>query len=831
MPFVNAGTLADGSAGVGSLSVAKPSGITTGDIAFVHFVQYGSYAIVGPPDSSWFMLPANTQQGTNDKPYSVIYWHVVTSSEPLAWLFNFSGSIKCAAISCAYRGIGSFVSMNVSFGSGTTATAPSVSGMTTGDLLLQFIFADGASPTITLDGALTSRYSVESADDKIALSLGEDSVVANPSTTYNNSISSSSTFGIPVIILSPTGSLPTIVSDYGVVAVTTGNAETTNGTETLDCVVPTPAGTRNGDIIVAFIQAVCNHTLSLNAMPSGFSLVRSDFQAGPGPNGGNITSAIATHAVTASAEPANYTFSIQTNGGFVASYLLSVALIVIRGCSGIDTTSLTQQTDKTKSTVSTTPYTPGYNNELILNLVAGSSNTAGATISCPNQQREYVKQSLGVFSSYGGLSGESSAVVVVNDSIPDIMNAYQVGFIPVNVNTTCNFLGFTSVNSFSGASQAIDVPSSPNALVADDVLVAHVIVGTAIGIIPPAGWTAIPNTLVDDGNRASQSFSHTVVNGDPTNITFTFESSTTGCLSISAFRNAIESFVASNSTTEGLAPGLANISSSTAILFYEMARSNGGAGTLGSEAVGLISAPNTIPTALAYNNLSLELGGKLTIFPSIGPANGMVGTLFRPAFAGLSGPQTTIAIARPNPTPPNPPPSPPSEALNNALLLYTMGQRPGWSKHVLPFNVLTVQECVLPGDVSVNVVALGDDKNVYLLFNNPQGAPLTSIAESQPLPTRKQVGVEIWDTNKDFLYFYVEGQDLANFQYQSATDTTNFNTFVPTVPLSVKAGRNILNVRGKQIVLRFIHSVAPAVGVTPLLSYIKIAYTLSGKRS
>ncbi len=86
----------------------------------------------------------------------------------------------------------------------------------------------------------------------------------------------------------------------------------------------------------------------------------------------------------------------------------------------------------------------------------------------------------------------------------------------------------------------------------------------------------------------------------------------------------------------------------------------------------------------------------------------------------------------------------------------------------------------------------------------------------------------MWDTQRDFLYFYVEGQDLANFTYQFAVDYPNNSSFTPEV--AMRPGRNLLGGNGKQIVIRFKHSANPTV-VPALISYIKIDYTMSGRRS
>lgn len=167
---------------------------------------------------------------------------------------------------------------------------------------------------------------------------------------------------------------------------------------------------------------------------------------------------------------------------------------------------------------------------------------------------------------------------------------------------------------------------------------------------------------------------------------------------------------------------------------------------------------------------------------------------------------------------------------NDVILMFTMGQSPGWSRF-LPPNSLeypSIKEMLLY-DGTIDIIATASDKNVYKLFNTQAPAsPLVAVAETQALPTTQQMGYDLWDTDRDFLYMYVEGQDLANFTYQFATDYPNNSAFTPAIPL--KAGKNLLGGSGKQIVVRLTHAVNPT-NAPALISYIKIGYTVGGRTS
>lgn len=168
---------------------------------------------------------------------------------------------------------------------------------------------------------------------------------------------------------------------------------------------------------------------------------------------------------------------------------------------------------------------------------------------------------------------------------------------------------------------------------------------------------------------------------------------------------------------------------------------------------------------------------------------------------------------------------------NDVVLMYTMGATQGWSKFLPPggLEYPTIRETLLPSG-ALNIIANASDKNSYILFNTQSPAsPLTAVAETQALPTPLQTEGQMWDTDRDFLYMYVEGQDLSNFTYQFAVDYPNNSVFT-TPALKLSPGMNLLGGRGKQIVVRFTHSVNPSIAPA-LISYVKIAYNIHGRRS
>ena len=201
-----------------------------------------------------------------------------------------------------------------------------------------------------------------------------------------------------------------------------------------------------------------------------------------------------------------------------------------------------------------------------------------------------------------------------------------------------------------------------------------------------------------------------------------------------------------------------------------------------------------------------------------------------------------------------------SNAWCDLILVYSLGATPGWSIMYPPYEALTIRETFQADAVSMWIeIAMASAECAALnsgqwgtasgIFNaDPASAILPSkwsnfgaigafvpiaTAETQAVPVPAMIGgEEPWDVERTFRYFYVEGQDLANFTYQFAVDAPNYVNFQPATPLSMRAGRNVINAHGKQVVLRLIHGVPSSQQyVPPLISLLKVHYTIGGKTS
>jgi hypothetical protein len=195
-----------------------------------------------------------------------------------------------------------------------------------------------------------------------------------------------------------------------------------------------------------------------------------------------------------------------------------------------------------------------------------------------------------------------------------------------------------------------------------------------------------------------------------------------------------------------------------------------------------------------------------------------------------------------------PPTPPPTNEFLDHVLLYYLGRSRGFSEMVSPLvpggaNLITIKEIQtavggtgawpLAGNGDYAVLALTDDAKSYVLFQGTQDGSLTAVAVTQPLPTPTDLPQELQDSKKIFNSIWVEGQDLGNFDVYYATDpqfdAEGIPTSYPWGPKAIINNKVDIGVQAKQIVLRFVHAKASAVGVTPLITYIELDYDLLGE--
>ena len=192
-----------------------------------------------------------------------------------------------------------------------------------------------------------------------------------------------------------------------------------------------------------------------------------------------------------------------------------------------------------------------------------------------------------------------------------------------------------------------------------------------------------------------------------------------------------------------------------------------------------------------------------------------------------------------------PPSPPPPTTHNNFILLYYLGRNKGWSRMVEPLvpggaRLTTIKEIQtaaggtgawpLAGNGDYAMIALADDMNSYVFFAGTQDGSLTATCVTQPLPPPADLPVELRNSRKIFHSIWVEGEDLGNWQVFFATDV-QFNADgtvnnYPYGPMSIINNKVDMEIQAKQVVIKFVHSVASANGITPLLTYVNLDYDI-----
>lgn len=165
---------------------------------------------------------------------------------------------------------------------------------------------------------------------------------------------------------------------------------------------------------------------------------------------------------------------------------------------------------------------------------------------------------------------------------------------------------------------------------------------------------------------------------------------------------------------------------------------------------------------------------------------------------------------------------------NNQILMMTL--RSG--ERASPFSVFktalqytTIRELPVTSNAGqYGMLALGAEKNLYLLFAGPQDGTLTATAVTQPLPTLADIPGELWNTTKIFRSLWVEGTDLQNFVFFCSRD--GGQTF-PNGPFTIAPNQNTirLGITARQLVIKITHSAATTL--TPTISYMRLDYDVN----
>lgn len=205
-------------------------------------------------------------------------------------------------------------------------------------------------------------------------------------------------------------------------------------------VLPTIDGVVVGDIIVAHMVSwsALGVVTMAGKMPSGFSLVREDFNPGTGSNRCPLYTGIAVktavtfdtiHNLTA------YSFANPFPGGAFENLYIGVAMTAVHGSSGVDATQYTSVIGGLPATTTLAGVNCTQPGELILMLGAAGTN-AGATYICAgNSAATVTTNDLPVVTAQGN-----------NDSADRIwyFNGGGIGISPTHNVTTSDYPDPTS---------------------------------------------------------------------------------------------------------------------------------------------------------------------------------------------------------------------------------------------------------------------------------------------------------------------------------------------------------------------------------------------------
>lgn len=665
--FVAAGTLVDNATAT-SITITKPAGLATGHLVIVALQQVTATSIViSPPDNTWYEAPAQDTQSGGSGIRVTTYYHVATGSEP-TWLFTFNASTRVVGVSIAYSGVASLDVVGLASGTSTPAVAPQSTVFYGGDTVVCIVANNNSAGAsgVTLDGALTSRFSDTTADTHFRIAIGDGTGPAAGllTTAYSNTVTTQNWI-VPIIALSETGTVAASVSNIGVIPTST---YTSGGISSTTVAATVPTSIQNGDLLVAFLRIIPvfggSFTPWTITPPAGWTKIREDattVSAGLGVQAGYYTHTV----TTVGSEPSTYTWTLNTATNVDQ---FDIIMVPVRGVTGIDAGTF-NSANTAVSTLTIAGVTAANDNEPTLICGNWGSDSGSHTLDCVGLQA-VVSTTVGhqVWSALSGIAASTypTQTVTLTGTASNCI-LYEVAFVPAVANTP-KIVGSTVVNRYSAVS-SVDI-TIPSGTAAGDVLIAHVTCATGKVITPPSGWAAITNALADDTNFLAQAFQHTVAGGDPSPVTFSFSGSSTGFASILATRNVLtSSTIASNSTTQGLTPNLTGMGASSMVLMYETIANNA---LSNGNPLGLQQA--TFLTPFVYNPNSrnggnISRGGALSVFLQTGVAGGVSGKNYRVAGGSTTGPQMTIALAGAAPTPPPtpPPPIPPGPPVSQAL--------------------------------------------------------------------------------------------------------------------------------------------------------------------
>lgn len=301
---------------VAGYTVNRPAGVVAGDllIAVIGVVldpggATPSLYMTGLPTG--FSIVAQVNNSTDDT-LVAIATKVATGSEPATYTFaNVSGGSPFPLISMlAYRKA-TRVNRRGSFSrnAGSTATAPSMTPTYPGTLLFVAYADRGTASNITISSPppdMTQRESVGFSSGPSARLVVYEQSPQGPSSTGTRSIVWDAAASAQSILLQIT-SEPTVAPEF------VASATTQNSTLGTNLVIDRPAGTVEGDLMVAVMAA--NGSLTGGWTDTTFTEAADQ--------GANNPSLRVAYKVAGASEPSNYTFSstgTDVKAGSIVTY-------------------------------------------------------------------------------------------------------------------------------------------------------------------------------------------------------------------------------------------------------------------------------------------------------------------------------------------------------------------------------------------------------------------------------------------------------------------------------------------------------------------------------
>ena len=380
------------SAAGSQVTIPVPAGAVANDVMVAQVTVRGGSGTTLTAPAGWSLVRRDNDSGGQIA--EGIYVHVVTATaEPASYTWTFSAGNDAAGGIADYSGVNTAAPIDVNGGqanaSSTSVTAPSVTvpaGHSGDRLLALFAMPDSSAP-ITLPGAITGRWNFHAIGFGISAAMGDASTPSGATGNYV-ALQGTSTVNIgalvalqpaggsatptptptttptptptpsptPTPVVTPTPSpsatptptpsptptpvatptpTPTATPTPGPGGSITERSIASGSTSAASSqvTIPVPAGAVANDVMVAQVTVRGGSGTTLTA-PAGWSLVRRDNDSG-----GQIAEGIYVHVVTATAEPASYTWTFSAGNdaaGGIADYsgVSTAAPIDVNGGQG-----------------------------------------------------------------------------------------------------------------------------------------------------------------------------------------------------------------------------------------------------------------------------------------------------------------------------------------------------------------------------------------------------------------------------------------------------------------------------------------------------------------